>query len=79
MGSRTKKKDKFEIATYKHLGDEVGVSNLADDIKKGMHYISKKEDKNEKGTGLVFYVEKDSNNNDFRKAVRALSKIMSRK
>ncbi len=44
-----------------------------------MHYISKKEDKDEKGAGLVFYVEKDSNNNDFRKAVRALSKIMSRK
>ncbi len=65
-----KRKEKFEIATYKHLGDEVEVSNLADDVKERMHWIH---------TGIVFYVTRDSNNKDFRKAVQALMKIMTKK
>jgi len=74
-----KSEDVFEISTYKYLGDEAEVSNLADFKKAGMHFISKKKDKNGKGTGIVFRVVKGSNNEDYRRALKALSKIKDKR
>ena len=70
--------DKFEISTYKKLGDKSNVTHLADKIVPGMHYVSKKQDVGE-GTGIVYYVQKDSRGPDYDKAVKALKAILSLK
>ena len=72
---RELRRDKlFEISTYKKFGDKSNVTNLADKIVPGMHFISKKHDDGE-GTGIVFYVQKDSKGKDYEKAVKALKAI----
>ena len=72
-----KRKDLFEISTYKHLGDDAGVSELADKIKEGMHYISKNKDSEGTGAGIVFFVKKGSKGEDYKKAVKALRAIIA--
>ena len=72
-----KRKGLFRVDTYKWLGDEAGVSDLADGVKEGMHYVSKKKDPNGKGTGIFFYVRRGSQEEDYKKAVRALQEIMA--
>ena len=70
-----KRDDKFEISTYKTMGDEAKVSHWSDKIVTGMHYVSKNKDKGE-GTGIVFYVKRGSKGYDYEKAVRSLSAIL---
>ena len=70
--------DKFEISTYKTLGDKSNVTHLADKIVPGMMFVSKKQDVGE-GTGIVYYVLKDSRGPDYEKAVEALKAILSLK
>ena len=71
-----KRKGLFEISTYKHLGDKARVSDLADKVKEGMHYVSKKKDTEGKGTGLIFYVKKDSDRDDYKKTTKAFREII---
>ena len=70
-----KRGDLFRIETYECLGDRAGVSGLADEVKEGRYFISKKKDPDGKGTGISFNVRKDSHGEDYRKAVRALRAI----
>lgn len=72
-----KRKCLFEISTYKHLGDDAGVSELADEVKPGYLYVSKYSDPEGKGTCLIFYCKKGSNSEDYQKAVKALKAILS--
>ena len=73
-----KRKNVFEVSTYKILGDGCNVSYLADKVVPEMHYVSKKKDGGE-GTGIVFYVQKGSGGKDYEKAVKALKAINSLK
>jgi len=68
----------FEISSYKKLGDKSNVTHLADKIVPGAHYVSKKQDFGQ-GTGIIFYVQKDSRGPDYKKAVEALKAILSLK
>lgn len=68
----------FEISSYKKLGDKSNVTHLADKIVPGAHYVSKKQDFGQ-GTGIIFYVQKDSRGPDYKKAVEALKGILSLK
>jgi hypothetical protein len=55
---------------------ETGVTELADEIKEGMHFISRKDDTEGKGIGISLYVRNGSEANDYQKAVRLLKEIM---
>ena len=70
-----KRGDLFRIQTYECLGDRAGVSALADEVREGMHLISKKKDPDGKGTGIFFNVRKGSYGKDYQKAVRAFRAI----
>jgi len=69
-----KRNNVFEISTYKILGDKSNVSYLADKVRIGMHFVSKKRDCGE-GTGIIFYIQKGSRDRDYEKAVKALRAI----
>ena len=71
-----KREDLFRIETYEGLGDRARVSDLADEVREGMHFISKKKDPDGKGTGILFNVRKGSHGKDYQKAVKALRAIM---
>ena len=71
-----KRTKSFEISTYKKYGDQCSVTDKADKIVPGMHYISKKKDDGE-GTGIVFFVKNGSADVDFDKMVKALKAILS--
>jgi len=71
-----KREDLFRIETYECLGDRAGVSDLADEVREGMHFISKKKDPDGKGTGILFNVRKGSHRKDYQKAVKALRAVM---
>ena len=73
-----KKDNKFEIGSYKNLGDKSNVTHLADKIVLGANFVSKKQDFGQ-GTGITFYVQKDSRGPDYEKAVEALKAILSLK
>jgi uncharacterized protein len=73
-----KRDDKFEISTYKTLGDEALVSQWSDKTVPGMHYVSKNKDTGE-GTGIVFYIKRGSHGHDYEKAVRSLRAILLKK
>jgi hypothetical protein len=76
---RELRRDKvFEISTYKKLGDKSNVTHLANKIVLGMHFVSKEKDIGE-GTGIVYFVQKDSRGPDYEKAVEALKAILSLK
>jgi len=62
-----KRKDIFEVATYKDLAEKAGVDKLADGEKPKMHWIH---------TGVFFFVKKDSKADDLNRAVTALTKIL---
>jgi hypothetical protein len=68
------REDLFRIETYEYLGDRAGVSGLADEVKEGMHFMSKKKDP--EGKGIVFNVRKGSHEEDYQKALKALRAIM---
>ena len=70
-----KRGDLFRIEAYEYLGDRAGISDLADEVREGMHFISKKKDPDGKGTGILFNVRKGSHGKDYQKAVRALRAI----
>ena len=71
-----KREDLFRIETYECLGDKAGVSDLADEFREGMHFISKKKDPDGKGTGILFNVRKGSHRKDYQKAVKVLKAVM---
>ena len=71
-----KRIDTFEISTYEKLGDRSHVTHLADKVVPGMHYVSRKDDGEGAGTGIVFYVQRGSAGSDYQKAVQALMEIM---
>ncbi len=71
-----KRKNMFEICTYKYLGDATGVSKFSDKVKPGYIYVSRHNDPDGKGKGLVFYCYKGSIGEDYQKAVKALRAIM---
>jgi hypothetical protein len=77
VGER-KKDNVFEIQSYKKLGDKSNVTHLADKIVPGAIFVSKKQDFGQ-GTGITFYVQKDSRGPDYEKAVEALKAILSLK
>ncbi len=68
--SEKKRRSLFRVDTYKWLGDEAEVSDLADGVKKNMHF-------NNEGTGMFFYVKRGSEAEDYKKAIRALKAIMA--
>jgi hypothetical protein len=70
-----KREDLFRIETYEGLGDRAGVSDLADEIREGMDFISKKKDPDGKGTRILFNVGKGSHGEDYQKAVKAFRAI----
>jgi len=70
-----KRDDKFEISTYKTMGDEANVSQWSDKTVPGMHFVAKHKDKGE-GTGIVFYVKRGGKGHDYEKAVRSLRAIL---
>jgi hypothetical protein len=70
-----KRGDLFRIETYEGLGDRAGVRDLADEVREGMHIVSKKKDPDGKGTRILFNVGKGSHGEDYQKAVRALRAI----
>ena len=70
-----KREDLFRIETYECLSDRAGVSDLADEVREGMHFISKKKDPDGKGTGILFNVRKGSHRKDYQKAVKAFRAI----
>lgn len=70
-----KRGDLFRLETYEGLGDRAGVSDLADEVREGMHFVSKKKDPDGKGTRILFNVGKGSHGKDYQKAVRALRAI----
>ena len=72
------RKKVFEIQSYKKLGDKSNVTHLADKIVSGAIFVSKKQDFGQ-GTGITFYVQKDSRGPDYEKAVEALKAIHSLK
>jgi len=72
-----KREDLFKIETYGYLGDRAKVSGLADEVKEGMHFISKKKDPDGNGTGIVFNVRKGSHGEDYQKAIKTLRAIMA--
>jgi len=74
-----KKKSSFRIGTYWFLAVKAGVAELADNIKEGMHYLSKKDDPEGKGTGISNFVKHGSNGDDYRKAVKVLKAVMGKK
>src|SRR5512139_3601142 len=53
-----KREDLFRIETYEYLGERAGVSDLADEVREGMYFTSKKNDPDRKGTGILFNVRK---------------------
>jgi hypothetical protein len=71
---KLKRRDIFEISTYKILGDKCNVSHLADEIVPGMHFVSKRKDTGE-GTGLVFFVHNCSTGPDYVRTVKAIRAI----
>jgi hypothetical protein len=77
VGER-KRDNVFKIESYKKLGDKSNVTHLADKIVPGAIYVSKKQDFGQ-GTGIIFYVQKDSRGPDYEKAVEALKAILSLK
>ena len=73
-----KRIDTFEISisTYKTLGDRSPVTRRADKVVPGMHFVSRKDDGEGAGTGIVFYIQSGSIGRDYQKTVAALMKIM---
>ena len=67
--------NKFEILTYKTLGDKYTVADLVDRVVQGMHYVSKREDAGE-ATGIVFCIQKGSMERDYQKAVQVNTTII---
>jgi len=74
--SERKRINAFRIDSYKNLAELAGVTELADEEKEGMHYISRKDDPEGKGAGISLYVRNGSEGNDYQKAVRLLTEIM---
>lgn len=72
-----KRMNLFEISTYKKYGDRCNVTHLSRKEVPGMHYVSKKDDAEGDGTGIVFYVQKGSTGQDYRKAEQALKAIIN--
>lgn len=60
----------FRIDTYWYLAYMAGVTELADEIKEGMHYVSKKNDPEGKGTGISIYVRNGSSGEDYQKVIK---------
>ncbi|MDA8423573.1 MAG: hypothetical protein M0Z89_09605 [Nitrospiraceae bacterium] len=57
-GLELKRKDKFEIATYKHLGDEVGVSNSQTILRRACIIYPKKKTRMKKVQDLFFMLKR---------------------
>lgn len=74
-----KRKSLFRIDTYRFLAVKAGVAELGDEIKKGMHYISEKDDLEGKATGISNFVKNGSNGEDYKKAVKLLKAVMLKK
>jgi len=72
-----KRKNSFKVDTYWYLADKAGVAQLADDIKEGMIYVSKKDDLEGKGIGISIFVENGSAGEDYQKAVKVLTAVMN--
>jgi hypothetical protein len=70
-----KRINSFRIDTYWYLAYMVGVAELADGIKEGMHYVSKKNDPEGKGTGIFIYVRNGSSGEDYQKAIKVLKAV----
>ncbi len=62
-----KRKDIFEVATYKDLAEKAGVNKLVDGEKPKMHWLR---------TGVFFLVKKGSSADDFNRAVKGLTTIL---
>jgi hypothetical protein len=71
-----KRDNVFQIDSFKKLGDKSNVTHLADKIAGGLIFVSKTQD-SEAGTGIIFYVQKNSKGPDYEKAVEALKAILS--
>jgi len=69
----------FRIETYGYLVERAGVGDLAEEVREGMHYTSKKRDPDGKGVGILFNVTKGSHGVDYQKAIKALEAIMALK
>ncbi|MBM4141892.1 MAG: hypothetical protein FJ242_10535 [Nitrospira sp.] len=63
-----KRKQCFEVSSYKDLGDKAGVSHLADRIKP--RYVWEKE-------GLLFYVKSYSQEADYQKTVFSMKAVLA--
>jgi len=72
-----KRMNAFEISTYKKLGDRCKVTHLSDRQVPGAHYVSKKDDVEGAGIGIVFYVQRGSTGKDYEKVVQALIAIIN--
>ena len=73
--SELKRSNEFKIDTYWYLAEKASVAHLADVTKDGMHYISKKNDPEGKGTGISIFVKNGSIGEDYQKAVRVLKAV----
>ena len=62
-----KRKGIFMIGTYKDLAVKAGVYDLSNGEKPRMNWND---------TGIFFFVKKDSKENDFQNAVKALTAIL---
>jgi len=74
-----KRREQFEITTYRHLGDDAKVTKFADEIKPGYIYLSKNNDHDRLSEALIFYIDRGSNGDDYQKSVKALKAIMDKK
>ena len=70
-----KRRNIFEISTYQKLCERAHVNYHYDQVKPGMHYVSRINDAGQ-GTGIVFYAQRDSKGMDYNKAVEALRAIL---
>jgi len=67
----------LKYKVIKRLGDIYNVTHLADKVVPGMHFVSKNDDLRENGTGIVFYVQRNSTGEDYQKAKEAIKAIAS--
>lgn len=74
-----KRMNSFKIETYWYLADIAGVVDLADEIKDGMIYVSKKHDPERKGTGISVFVQNGSYGTDYQKVMKILKAVMQLK
>ncbi len=72
-----KRENRFKVDTYWYLADMAGVAHLADVTKEGMHYVSRQNDPEGRGTGISIFVRNGSTGEDYRKAVKVLKAVMS--